>query len=547
MNIPKQLHAPLIWGVILVAGLVWLGLPLDFQPNWVYVLGIVLAIGVGIVALSVYRERRLGNTSVGVQLTAMRELPVVLVVGPYAAAAFPSGAQEAKLRREGNAIWLLVKTPDDLAETMMQVKESHGRFPDAALMPVIPEGNPDEAVIRREFTQWRRALEETSRYRTCVLPCYLAVYACLGARDVKAGKPVWFGDVIDIAVVTSSMDNARQRVQMIRRQLDQASLAPAQAGRVTRDALGQAVLDWLEDTALLSVLAPLANTAPFALHGLLLADIGYGPTRAGAWTRWLIGKTGLQPLAVAPQPLPLPLPEVIPMRVASTNEYRQHASRNTVQHAVAAMAVVLAVSFAASGWQNGQMVARIAGVLDAYWAIPDEQDNGKRELLGSLRGEYAELQRFVKAGVPVALGWGFYKGDELQTALTRAIVAYRPPPVVLTLDSLSLFDSGKTSLKAGASQKLQDALQLILENPDKRILIAGHTDNVGSGEINLKLSEARARAIRDWFVSESSLPVTRFAIQGYGDTRPLAGNQDAAGRARNRRVEITLVPDVKSR
>jgi len=157
------------------------------------------------------------------------------------------------------------------------------------------------------------------------------------------------------------------------------------------------------------------------------------------------------------------------------------------------------------------------------------------------------VERYAKGGVPAGLGWGLYRGDELQAALTRAIVAYRPPPVVVTLDSLSLFDSGKTSLKVGASQKLQDALQLILENPDKRILIAGHTDNVGSGEINLKLSEARARAIRDWFVSESSLPVTRFAIQGYGDTRPLAGNQDAAGRARNRRVEITLVPDVKSR
>ncbi|MGV2293073.1 OmpA family protein [Trinickia sp. YCB016] len=547
MNIPKQLHAPLIWGVILVAGLSWLCLPLDFQPNWVYVLGIVLAIGGGIIGLSVYRKGRLRNTPVGVQLNAMRELPVVLVVGPYAAAAFPRGAQEAKLRREGNAVWLLVKTPDELAETMTQVKESHGRFPDAALMPVIPEGNPDEAVIRREFTQWRRALEETSRYRACVLPCYLAVYACLGASEDNADKPMWFGDVVDMTLLTPSMDNARQRMQMIRRQLDQGSLAPTQARRVTRDALGQSVLDWLEDAALLSVLAPLANTAPFALHGLLLADIDYAPTRAGAWTRWLIGKTGLQPLAVAPQPLPLPLPEVIPMRVASTKEYRQYASLNTMQHTVAAMSVALAVSFAASGWQNGQMVARITSALNAYWAMPNEQANGKRELLGSLRNEYAELQRFVKAGVPVGLGWGFYKGDQLQAALTRAIAAYRPPSVVLTLDSLSLFDSGKTSLKVGASQKLQDALRLILSNPDKRILIAGHTDNVGSSEINLKLSEARARAIRDWFVSESSLPVTRFAIQGYGDTRPLAGNQDAAGRARNRRVEITLVPDVKSR
>ncbi|WP_207004149.1 OmpA family protein [Trinickia mobilis] len=547
MNIPNHLRAPLTWVAILAAGLTWLFLPLAVQPYWVLVFGMVLVVGLGIIGLSVYRQQRLRHLSTDVQLSAMRELPVVLVVGPYAAAAFLRGAQEATLRRDGRAVWLLVKTPDELAATMARVKESHGRFPDAALMPVVPEGNPDDAVMRREFTQWRRALEETSRYRACVLPCYLAIFACLGARDAKLAKPVWFGDVIDMTITSPSMDNARQRVQMIRRQLDQASPTPAQAGRMTRDALGQSVLDWLEDAALLSSLAALANTAPFALHGLLLADIGYTPTRAGAWTRWLVRKTGLQPPVAALAAEPLPLPEVIPMQVVRTKAYRQIASRHTVQHAVAAMAVVLAVSFAASGWKNSQMVERIAGDLKIYWDTADEQFNDKREMLRMLRGDYAEVQQYAKGGIPVSLGWGLHRGGALQPALERAIAAYRPPPVVLTLDSLSLFDSGKTSLKAGASQKLQDALELILSNPDKRILIAGHTDNIGSSDANFKLSEARAKAIRDWFVAESSLPVTRIAIQGYGDTRPLASNQDVAGRARNRRVEITLVPEVNSR
>ncbi|TKC89357.1 OmpA family protein [Trinickia terrae] len=546
MNIPNHLRAPLIWITILAAGLIWLFLPLAMQPYWILVFGAVLAIGLGIIGLSVHRQRRLRRLSTDVQLSAMRELPVVLIVGPYAAAAFPRSAQDGVLRREGHAVWLLVKTPEELAATMSMVKESHGRFPDAALMPVLAEGNPDDAVMRREFTQWRRALEETSRNRACVLPCYPAIYACLGARDSGSDKSSWFGDVIDMSIVTPSMDNARQRLQMIRRQLDQSSLTSSQPGRLTRDALGQSVLDWLEDTALLSSIAPLANTAPFALHGLLLADIGYTPTRAGSWTRWLVRKTGLQPPATSIVSEPLPLPEVIPMRVAQTKEYRRIASRHATQHAVAAMAVVLAASFFASGWKNSQMVERIASDLKTYWDTPDEQFNAKRELLGVLRGEYAEVQQYAKGGVPVGLGWGLYKGGELQSALERAIAAYRPPPVVLTLDSLSLFDSGKTSLKAGASQKLQDALKLILSNPDKRILIAGHTDNIGSSDANLKLSEARAKAIRDWFVAESSLPVTLFAIQGYGDTRPLASNRDAAGRARNRRVEITLVPDVKS-
>ncbi|CAE6869293.1 putative lipoprotein YiaD [Paraburkholderia aspalathi] len=88
-----------------------------------------------------------------------------------------------------------------------------------------------------------------------------------------------------------------------------------------------------------------------------------------------------------------------------------------------------------------------------------------------------------------------------------------------------------------------DEPEMIKAHPDKRILVAGYTDNVGNPDSNLKLSVARAGAVRDWLVEISGMPVTRFAIQGYGDTRPIADNDSADGRARNRRVEITLVPD----
>jgi len=49
--------------------------------------------------------------------------------------------------------------------------------------------------------------------------------------------------------------------------------------------------------------------------------------------------------------------------------------------------------------------------------------------------------------------------------------------------------------------------------------------------------------VRDWLIEASGIPATQFAIQGYGDTRPVADNTTGAGRAKNRRVEITLVPD----
>ncbi len=86
---------------------------------------------------------------------------------------------------------------------------------------------------------------------------------------------------------------------------------------------------------------------------------------------------------------------------------------------------------------------------------------------------------------------------------------------------------------------------MILANPEQRVLIVGHADSSGSDAANFQLSEARARAIRDWFVDQGVLK-TRFIVQGAGDTHPIADNDSPSGRAQNRRVEVLLIPDVSS-
>ena len=140
-------------------------------------------------------------------------------------------------------------------------------------------------------------------------------------------------------------------------------------------------------------------------------------------------------------------------------------------------------------------------------------------------------------------------------ALNDAIASYAPPPpppAVVALDSMSLFDSGRAQLKPGSTRAMVGALEMIKAyspkgtpsgTADKRILVAGYTDNTGKPERNLALSTARAQAVRDWLIKVSGIPATQFAIQGYGDTRPIASNDTPDGRARNRRVEITLIPD----
>ena len=115
-------------------------------------------------------------------------------------------------------------------------------------------------------------------------------------------------------------------------------------------------------------------------------------------------------------------------------------------------------------------------------------------------------------------------------------------PVVLTLDSLALFETGQFELKNNANKALIGVLKAIEAHPDTRILIEGHTDNVGNPVSNQQLSEKRAQSVKDWLVISSNVPEGRFEVKGLGDTKPIADNQTEDGKAKNRRVEIILIP-----
>ena len=74
------------------------------------------------------------------------------------------------------------------------------------------------------------------------------------------------------------------------------------------------------------------------------------------------------------------------------------------------------------------------------------------------------------------------------------------------------------------------------------VTVKGHTDNVGTHDGNMDLALRRAQAVRDWLQRKApaNFPDNRFRLQAYGDSKPIASNATAEGRARNRRVEIVL-------
>lgn len=99
------------------------------------------------------------------------------------------------------------------------------------------------------------------------------------------------------------------------------------------------------------------------------------------------------------------------------------------------------------------------------------------------------------------------------------------------------FDTGSAEIKPEAYPVLNETMKVLMRNPGLEIEIQGHTDNIGNAAFNRKLSEKRAMAVQKFFVIHG-ISADRLSAKGYGLERPVADNGTAAGRAKNRRVEL---------
>lgn len=106
-----------------------------------------------------------------------------------------------------------------------------------------------------------------------------------------------------------------------------------------------------------------------------------------------------------------------------------------------------------------------------------------------------------------------------------------------------LFDFGKYELRSEAREKLAKLSGIILGHPGLELAVEGYTDNVGSEELNQKLSENRAETVRAYLIQQG-LAEASVTSRGFGETTPVADNSTAEGRQRNRRVEIVVSGEV---
>jgi outer membrane protein OmpA-like peptidoglycan-associated protein len=110
--------------------------------------------------------------------------------------------------------------------------------------------------------------------------------------------------------------------------------------------------------------------------------------------------------------------------------------------------------------------------------------------------------------------------------------------MVITLGDV-LFDTDRTDLKPGAARNVERLAAFLKQYPQRKAVIEGYTDSTGSAEHNQMLSSRRADAVRTAIVG-MGVSADRLNTQGFGENRPVAGNDSAGGRQQNRRVEIIL-------
>lgn len=294
---------------------------------------------------------------------------------------------------------------------------------------------------------------------------------------------------------------------------------------------------------------------------------GMGPILAGslatsAWTVWLSRLTAIQQVA-GWQPVGTdstvisPLPDFI---LPLLPEGRGLASRGRAWRCALGIFTLAAIAaLLSSGWNNRQLLQRVSFDIARYDRIPMHDFGPKADAVAVLRGDAAQLDEQARNGVPLRMSFGLYQGERLRMPVLDAISSYTPPPAppepqlklkpapkIVRLDSMSLFDSGKFVLKAGSTKMLVHSLVGIKAKPGWLIVVSGHTDNTGNPPLNQTLSLKRAEAVRDWMRDTGDVPESCFAVQGYGESRPVTTNDTPEGRALNRRVEISLVPQANA-
>jgi len=228
---------------------------------------------------------------------------------------------------------------------------------------------------------------------------------------------------------------------------------------------------------------------------------------------------------------------------ADAQQGQRNAEADSDRNRNAAAGANQAAADAQQGQRNAEADAdRNRGVaLDANQATADAQKAQRNA------EDDSNKSRLAAANSDKQLKQAVLDREELRAKLLQqfnVIFATRDTArgLIVSLSDV-LFDSGKSTLRPIAREKLAKISGIVLAYPDLRLAIEGNTDSVGSDAMNQQLSEQRASSVRDYLAKEN-IPAASMTSQGFGKTQPVASNDTAEGRQQNRRVELVVSGEV---
>ncbi|MCT8340268.1 OmpA family protein [Flavobacteriaceae bacterium TK19130] len=137
------------------------------------------------------------------------------------------------------------------------------------------------------------------------------------------------------------------------------------------------------------------------------------------------------------------------------------------------------------------------------------------------------------------------QAQQIEQEIPGAQVERVDDGIVVTFDETSgvYFDTNKYNINAASQETLNKLANVLQEYPKTDVLVVGHTDSTGSEEYNMTLSKQRAQSVTNYFTQNRGLAPGRFTTNWFGETTPVADNSTAEGRAKNRRVNVAIVPN----
>jgi outer membrane protein OmpA-like peptidoglycan-associated protein len=179
--------------------------------------------------------------------------------------------------------------------------------------------------------------------------------------------------------------------------------------------------------------------------------------------------------------------------------------------------------------RSARMAAHLGQATDAGLRASIEMERGLKSDL------HAELDR-VRADAEDRQKQLYGAMSQLEGKFAR--ITQEARGTIVSLPDV-LFDFDQATLKRDVEFNLVKVATILNQFPEMRIQVEGHTDNIGSPDYNLDLSQRRAQAVHDFLVSQG-VAAERMTVQGYGMTRPVADNGTDEGRAKNRRVDLVI-------